>query len=230
MHKSTILLLVILMTASISCHSQMEWDALIAEHEDLKARFEEMKAADEARIAELEKQLEELEQSKLLAQKRMAMFQGLLEQFSGLIQAGKLSVAIKDGKMVLEMPGDILFPSGSAVLSPEGKTVLAEVASVLRNIPGREFMISGHTDSDPITGGPYDDNWELSTERALGVVRFLEDKGVPPSNLSAAGYSKYKPEASNDSDPGKAQNRRVEIVIMPNLSELPDMSELEKLL
>ncbi len=230
MNKTLVLLGMTLLLATTGCVSKMDWEGLLAEHEDLKTRFEDLKAADEARIAELESQLQELEKTRQLAQKRLEMFQGLLEQFSSLIKAGKLSIAIKDGKMVLEMPGDILFPSGSAVLSAEGKTVLAEVASALRNIPEREFMISGHTDSDPITGGPYDDNWELSTERALGVVRFLEEKGVSPSNLAAAGFSKYQPEASNDSDPGKAQNRRVEIVIMPNLSELPDMSELEKLL
>jgi chemotaxis protein MotB len=230
MNKTFLILGTYILLASGGCVSKMDWEALLSEHEDLKTSFAQLKAADEARIAELEGQLEELEKSRLLAQERLAMFQGLLEQFSSLIKAGKLSIAIKDGKMVLEMPGDILFPSGSAVLSSAGKSVLGEVAAVLRKIPKREFMISGHTDSDPITGGPYSDNWELSTQRALGVVRFLEEKGVSPSTLAAAGYSKYKPEASNDSDPGKAQNRRVEIVIMPNLSELPDMSELQKLL
>jgi chemotaxis protein MotB len=219
-----------LVLLATGCVPRAEYDALNAKYADLSGKYEQLKAADEARIAELESQLQELAEARKLAQQRLAMFQDLLEQFGELIESGKLSVKIKDGKMMLEMPGDVLFPSGSAMLSSEGKKVLTEVAKVLANISEREFMVAGHTDTDPITGGPYDDNWELSTQRALGVVRFLEEKGVAPSSLSAAGFSKFQPETGNSSEEGKAQNRRVEIIIMPNLSELPDMSELEKLL
>jgi chemotaxis protein MotB len=234
--------------------SKAEWEAKLAEVEDLRAQVAElsrMREANEARLAELEQEnnqlkdaisklqgekfdleklVAKLEEAELQAKKRLETFEKMLEQFKALIDAGKLKVKIKNGKMMLELPSAVLFASGSAKLSKEGRETLAEIAAVLATIPDREFQVAGHTDDVPIKGGKFKNNWMLSAGRAVSVVTFMQEQGVNPINLSAAGYSEYQPEASNETQEGKAQNRRIEIVLMPNLSELPNMSALEDML
>jgi len=235
-----------------SCgYSQEEWDQKLAEIADLKAQLQDLKDNYEDMIDELQGEndemkgkLDELTAAKISledlvkqlnkqseqAKKRLEMFQNMLAKFKSLIEAGKLKVKIRDGKMVLELPSAVLFPSGSAMLSEEGQATLAEVAPVLSSIPDREFQIVGHTDTVPIKTKKFPSNWELSTARAVSVVKFLQDQGVSPEQISAGGYSEYKPVADNESEEGKAENRRIEIVVMPNLEELPDLGDLENLL
>jgi chemotaxis protein MotB len=179
-------------------------------------------------LSEKQKMIDEMKKKEAAAKSRLETLKGMLEKFKSMIEAGKLKVKVKNGKMILELPSAILFPSGVAVLSDEGTAVLAQVADVLKGIKGREFQVAGHTDNVPIKSKKFKSNWELSTERAVSVVSFLQDKGVNAKNLSAAGYSEYQPTASNDKEDGKAQNRRIEITLMPNLDELPDLSDLEK--
>lgn len=181
-----------------------------------------------AKLKDKEKILKDLKKKQELARKRLAVFKRMLKKFKALIAGGKLKIKIKNGKLVLQLPSAILFDSGKAVLSDDGKETLQEVAAVLAKIKNREFQIVGHTDNVPMKSGRYPSNWELSTSRAVAVVKFLEKNKVSPKSLSAAGYSQYQPETSNDTAAGKAQNRRIEIVLMPNLDELPDLSALEK--
>ena len=158
---------------------------------------------------------------------RMAKYRQVIEKFKSLISSGKLKIRIVNGQLVVELASSILFESGRAVLSEEGEAALAELASILATIKGRSFQVAGHTDNVPMKSKKFPSNWELSTERAVQVVRFLQDTGVNPDYLSAAGYAEYQPAASNDTKEGKANNRRIEIVLMPNLDELPDLSDLE---
>jgi chemotaxis protein MotB len=162
------------------------------------------------------------------AKRRLETLKKMLAKFKNLIAGGKLNVRIRRGKLTLELPSAILFPSGSAVLSKDGKETLAEVAAVLATIKKREFQVAGHTDNVPITNSNFASNWELSTARAVSVVKYMQEKGVSPENLSASGYSEYQPTASNKTADGKQLNRRIEIILMPNLDELPDLSALEK--
>jgi chemotaxis protein MotB len=158
---------------------------------------------------------------------RMAKYRQVIEKFKSLVSSGKLKIRIVRGRMVVEMASEILFPSGKSKLHEEGQAALAELAGVLMTISDREFQVAGHTDNVPINTGKFKSNWELSAARAVTVVKFLQDAGVDAKNLSAAGYSEFQPAASNDTESGKAKNRRIEIVLMPNLDELPDMSEIE---
>jgi chemotaxis protein MotB len=158
---------------------------------------------------------------------RMAKYRQVIEKFKALVSSGKLKIRIVRGRMVVEMASEILFPSGKASLLEEGQSALAALASILMTISDREFQVAGHTDNVPINTGKFKSNWELSTARAVTVVKFLQEAGVDAKHLSAAGYSEFQPAASNDSDNGKAKNRRIEIVLMPNLDELPDLSEIE---
>jgi chemotaxis protein MotB len=158
---------------------------------------------------------------------RLAMFRATLEKFRAMIQSGRLRVRIDRGRMVVEMSSNVLFSSGSAELSEMGRTTLSELAAVLMQIGDRSFQVAGYTDDVPIGSGRFSDNWELSTERALSVVRFFQSVGVSPTVLAAVGYGEYQPVGDNATDSGREQNRRIEIVLMPNLDELPDLSALE---
>ncbi len=171
---------------------------------------------------------EELARRERQQQERLAAFRTMLCRFRAMIESNQLRVRIVRGRMVIELPSNILFRSGSATLSDEGEGALNQVANVLREIPNRAFQVAGHTDNEPIRRSRFTSNWHLSSARALAVVDYLqEDGGVDGSHLSAAGYGQWAPVASNDTEEGRTENRRIEIVLMPNLDELPDLSSLE---
>ncbi len=182
----------------------------------------------QAALEEQERLIAEMKKKQAQAQARLDTLKGMLAKFKSLIAGGKLNVRIRDGKLMLELPSAVLFESGKSEVSEDGLATLAEVAAVLSQIPGREFQVAGHTDDVPITSGRFEDNWALSTARSVAVVRELQKRGVKPVGLSASGYSEFRPAVPNTSKQNRAQNRRIEIVLMPNLDELPDLSELER--
>jgi chemotaxis protein MotB len=147
-----------------------------------------------------------------------------------MVQSGKLKIKIVNNKMVVELASAILFPSGKARLSKEGKEALAQVAGVLAEITDRSFQVAGHTDNVPIRNNRFKSNWSLSSARAVAVVKHLIKNGVASKNLSGAGYADTQPAGTNETTEGRAQNRRIEIVLQPNLDELPDLSALENMI
>jgi chemotaxis protein MotB len=186
---------------------------------------------DRARLAEsaaeLKAALADARKRKVEAEKRVAEFRDLLAKFKSLIDAGKLEVKIVDGRMVLALPTDVLFASGSASLSEEGKAAIAEVAGVLATIKGRRFQVEGHTDNVPIRSRKYPSNWELAADRAVTVARTMTEAGMPGGALSAASYGEFRPTEKNDTAEGREANRRIEIVLVPDLSSLPGFDELK---
>lgn len=198
---------------------------------ELTARLQQMGiSVEDSRksVKDLNQQVEELRAKERQAQARLQTFRDMLGKFKKMIAAGELRVRIQRGRMVVEMAENILFDSGRADLKQQGQTALVKVASVLASITDRDFQITGHTDNVPIKSARFPSNWELSTTRALTVARFLAQNGVAETRLSAAGYADTQPVTSNDTPEGRAQNRRIEIVLMPNLEELPDLSPLEQ--
>ncbi len=175
---------------------QAQVDALAAS----KASLETTKAALEKKSTELEKKSSEYEK--------------MASALRGEIESGRIELTELRGKMTVKMKDKILFSSGSATIGKDGKAALASVAQVLRGVDGKVFRVEGHTDNVPLGRGQYT-NWELSSARALAVVRFLQDQGVDPARLAAAGYGEYKPIAPNDTPEGRSQNRRIEIVLAP---------------
>lgn len=171
-------------------------------------------------------QLEELRRQKAAAEARVAVFRNLVKKFQAMITSNELKVLPRNGRLIIALPNDILFDSGSTTLKPAGQKALEKVAQVLASIDDRNFLIAGHTDNIPIKTGRFQSNWELSTERAVNVVQFLIKKGMKANVLSAAGYSEFDPVAGNDTDKNRAQNRRIEIVLQPNISELPSLDDL----
>ncbi len=192
--------------------------AITRDKSKLQGSIEEMTAA----LADLEKRRAE-------AEARVQEFRSLLSRFRALIDAGKLTVRIVDGRMVVVLATDILFGSGSASLSKDGKAAITEVTTVLASIPRRVLQVEGHTDSVPIATAQFPSNWELAAARAITVSKMMIEAGLHPDRVSAASYADRRPVAPNDSSEGKAQNRRIEITIVPDLSTLPGFEELKKL-
>jgi chemotaxis protein MotB len=173
---------------------------------DLKARQEQLNAA----LAEQGTSLREIREK-------------IISGLSALADSG-ISTEFKSGMLYVTLPESMLFPVGSATLNKQSKQALSPLASVLNNYPKVQIYVVGHTDTAKIHTARFADNWTLSTERANSVVRALRDSyGVDPTRLLAGGRSKYNPVASNDTKEGRAQNRRIQIILNPDLSKLWDM-------
>lgn len=182
----------------------------------------------ESSVGEMQLALAELSKRKAEADARITEYRELLARFQSLIDAGKLRVKIVEGRMVVELASDVLFAPGSATLSKEGKAAIVEVAGLLASIQDRKFQVEGHTDNVPIATAMYPSNWELGAARALTVLKTMADAGMPPTRISAATFGDSKPAQPNDTPEGKAANRRIEIVVVPDLSSLPGFDELNR--
>jgi chemotaxis protein MotB len=206
-----------------------ELNARIAELEKTKKTSDELSSKLAAREAELAKQTKDLqekeeklksslERTRLLESRIEALrkvYADLREKLKGLIQTGKLRIEMIDGMLVLQMPEKILFPTGSSTLKRDGTQTIQGVADILKSMSYR-WQVSGHTDS---TGSDWG-NWQLSTRRALAVLRVLLKAGMAPTQISISGFGQHQPSASNDTPENRALNRRTEIVLIPNLSEI----------
>jgi chemotaxis protein MotB len=169
-------------------------------------------------------ELAELRRQKEAAEKRIAAYKALQDKFHALVDTGKLQVVFRNGQMTLKLPSGILFPSGSADLSKGGQAAITDVTNVLKEFQDRRFLVAGHTDNQPIRTAAFPNNWYLSTARANSVVQFMIKAGFPAKNLAAAGYAEFDPVAANDTDQTREQNRRIEIILVPNLEELPSLT------
>ena len=194
-----------------------EYDSTSRTKEDELTRIKGEKEATQAELDELRRQRDAQEQ-------RLAAYKQLQQKFRALVDSGRLEIGFRNGQMVVKLPSGILFPSGSDQLSPAGQSALAEVIKVLLEFKDRRFLVAGHTDNVPIKTRAFRNNWVLSTARAVAVVEFMVAQGMPPVNVAAAGYGEQDPVASNDSDPNRELNRRIEIILVPNLSELPQLT------
>jgi chemotaxis protein MotB len=174
--------------------------------EDLKARQAMLNAA----LAEQGTSLKEIREK-------------IIAGLSALADSG-IDVSFKNGFLYVSLPESLLFPSGSATLNKQSKDALSPLASVLNNYPRVQIYVVGHTDTLKIHNARFFDNWSLSTERANSIVRVMRDSyGVDPARLLSGGRSKYNPVASNDTKEGRAMNRRIQIILNPDLSKLWDM-------
>lgn len=171
--------------------------------------------AREARVKELED---------LIAQKDAAVRE-LKERIANALLGFKdkgLTVEQRNGKIYVSLEAQLLFPSGSTVVNAEGKKALLDLAAVIKDEKDITIIVEGHTDTDPFNGsGAIKDNWDLSVMRATSVVRILTEQGkMDETILSAAGRGEYVPVAPNNTSEGKAKNRRIEIILTPNLDKL----------
>jgi chemotaxis protein MotB len=177
--------------------------------------------------AELNAELEELKKQKAAADARAALFNEFVAKFKKMIDAGRVRIGVRHGRIVLSLRNDVLFDEGKTDLKPEGSQALSDIAQTLKTVSARLFQVSGHTDNLPIKNKAFASNWELSTARAVVVVKFLAAHGVSSSALSAAGYGEFDPIASNGDANNRAKNRRIEISLVPNIEELISIPELK---
>ncbi len=189
---------------------QKKYDYLNVEHENLKGRFESLQSErgqlaqrisqDQETIQELQKQIQERKQSPA--------------EVTGFGEGYDVAFDPAAGTITVTLQNEILFDSGKATLKKATSTQLDHILSVLSSkYASRQIDVVGHTDTDPIKKSPWKDNWELSAERALTVVRYLVERGIPDAQIQASGCGAARPVASNANAAGKAKNRRVEIVV-----------------
>jgi chemotaxis protein MotB len=178
-------------------------------NEELQQRVDTLQAEAEALEREREEEMKEMKST----------YEDLLEGMKSEIDKGKITITQLKGKLKVNMLDEILFDSGRTTIKSEGVEVLERVGEILLNVKDRAINVEGHTDNVPI--GPelarrYPTNWELSAARATNVARYLQETiGIDPTVLSATGYGEYHPVASNDTEEGRARNRRIEIVLVP---------------
>ncbi len=193
------------------------------EKQQLTKSMEELQAA----LDEYKKRAEQLERIK-------ARYEELQKKLAKLVDLG-LKVEIRHNRMVIRLPGDVLFASGSDKLAAAGEKVVLAVADVIRKDPTlkiRYFQVAGHTDNKPLSGGKFGDNWGLSAMRARAVLLTLvtaeKDKGggLDATRLHAAGYGSTDPVTTDSSPAGLKQNRRVELVLMPDVEEMLDLKQM----
>jgi chemotaxis protein MotB len=187
---------------------------------ELSASYQENMSNSNMTIADQANRLKSMEG---LIQKQKDVMNNLKKTVADALvnfKPDELSVTMKDGKLYVSLQEKLLFKSGSAVVDPEGKQALEKLAVVLINTPHITIDIEGHTDTVPITG-KYEDNWALSVARSTAIARVLiKDYGVDPHVMIASGRSQYFPVADNATPDGRAKNRRTEIILSPDLSEL----------
>jgi len=170
-------------------------ERLLKEIETLEA----LKAEQEEALKQLETQTDQLEQ-----------------ELKDEIEKGEIRLKRYKTKTIINIDNSILFDSGRATLKKPVKTSLAKIADALINFPENNLQVEGHTDDVPIKTAKYPSNWELSSARALAVLRFFSDNTeIDPRKLSAVGYGEYQPLVPNDTPENRKLNRRVDIVILP---------------
>ena len=164
----------------------------------------------------------------LLAQQKQqseALKNKMIEALKGF-NSNDLSVNQKNGKVYVSLSENLLFPSGSAVVNPNGINALSKLAAVLNLNSDVSVDIEGHTDSIPIRG-KFKDNWDLSTARANAIVRVLVNNyKVDPVRVVASGHSYYDPVDTNATPEGRAKNRRTDIILSPKLDEMYKLLEM----
>lgn len=172
---------------------------------------------------DLQRQKQRLEELQNLLNQQKAASEELKNKMADALKgfnSNDLSVYEKDGKVYVSLSEKLLFPSGSAVVNPQGVDALSKLAAVLNLDSTVAVDIEGHTDSIPIRGR-YQDNWDLSTARANSIVRILVNTyKVDPKRVISSGHSYYEPVASNSTPEGRAKNRRTDIILSPKLDEM----------
>ncbi|MEM9462810.1 MAG: OmpA family protein [Myxococcota bacterium] len=192
---------------------------------DVASRDEKI-AALEQKIGGMSAELDELRDEQNRRKAELQTYKDLFARLKKLIDAGTIKVSFRKGRMIVELASAVLFDSGKTILKDGGKIALEDLVAAFQSVADRDLLIAGHTDNIPIKTRRFRSNWDLSTARAVVVVNYMVEKGFPSQHLGAAGYGDQDPVASNDTDEGRALNRRIEIILMPNLGELAGLEEL----
>lgn len=223
---------------------QDELDSVKAKAAELEAQLQNLGFQLSAEGQERQKLLDALDEYKQRAaalERIKERFENLRKKLNALTELG-LTIEIRKNRMVISLPGDVLFASGKDSLEKKGRDILGQVATVIREdkeLAQRTYQVAGHTDDQKLTSAAvikdFKDNWGLSLMRARSVLLYLiaptDDAKDPGGGLnrelwSASGYGDTDPVASNAGKFGRQQNRRVELIMMPNVEEMLDLKSL----
>ncbi len=200
----------------------------VAATQDDVTKLEAKKQALQKELSASQAQLATLREIEAETTRRNEIYAQFVNRLKTMIDGGQLTVSIEQGRIVINLPNNVLFKSGSANLNPESTEAITPIAAAMSQFSDRRFQIEGHTDNNPINTARFPSNWELSTARALAVVHLLTELGVTPENISAAGFGEFHPRSSNETAEGRELNRRIEIIMLPNLdilsNELPNIT------
>jgi len=159
----------------------------------------------------------EIDESALREKEIFRQFSGLKTMLLDVNKRGNLKFEEQEEGLSILIRDDLLFNSGRAEINPSGMSVLRVISSRFEKFEGK-IIVEGHTDNVPVNTERFPSNWELSTGRAVSIVKYLiEEVGVSPVVLSAAGYGDTKPRASNDTPDNRSKNRRIEIILKPQI-------------
>ena len=162
--------------------------------------------------------------------KRDSVTLALVQSFKsslGTLSDDDIEINVEKGVVYVSISDKLLFNSGSFTVTTRAKKVLEKIAKVISDKPDLEFMVEGHTDNVPYSKGVLLDNWDLSVKRSTAIVRALQELGVKPEQLIAAGRGDHLPLVANDSPTNKAINRRTKIYILPKIDQFYEMIETE---
>lgn len=258
MNRSLFAASTLLALTALGCgHSEEEWKRQLGKYDQLQtscnakeADLQKQLDDEKQKVADLEKQLKASgaevskmsstleDREKALAEYKArakqleaikARFELLKKKLDELTKLG-LAVNIRRNRMVISLPGDVLFDTGKDTLAKEGEEILKKVAAVIKNdrsLADRDYQVAGHTDNQPLAGGAFKDNWGLSLMRARSVLLFLVNKGaMPTKHWSAAGFADTDPIANNAAKEGQQKNRRCDLIVVPDVDEMIDLTKL----
>ncbi|MCJ8164110.1 OmpA family protein [Pontibacter sp. E15-1] len=223
--KASLFSLLLCSTLLASCVSSKKYDDLKASKEALEREQE----ASKQKVDELSASLKDREQKLAEMERAMNEQQKVLDNLKNEVNAalqgfnqGDLSVNVKDGKVYVSMSDKLLFATGSTKVNAGGKKAIDQLANVLKKNQSVGVMVEGHTDDVSITGGMkyMTDNWDLSVLRATEITRMMTEKGLSPDRITPAGRSYYMPVDTGRSAEAKSKNRRTEIILTPDFSEI----------
>src|SRR5580658_10622149 len=233
-------------------YSESEWQAQLDKYNHLKSEDDAKIAEAQAKVDELTRQLKDMgvqvSSTKAdLAERQKALdeykarahqlelikerFEKLKSKLDELTKLG-LAVNVRHNRMVISLPGDVLFDSGRETLKKDGQAILLKVAAVIKadaQLRARDYQVAGHTDDKPFAHATFKDNWGLSLMRAREVLVFLVDaKGgqLPTQHWSAAGFAETDPIGSNTTEEGRKKNRRCELIVLPSVEEMLDLKAI----
>jgi chemotaxis protein MotB len=209
--------------------AEKERDDLMSTREELLAQVNTLEQQKTAVTNRLEGQIASLSKEKQQELDHLrSTYDTLVTDLKSEIEQGQVTITKMADRLSVSMVDKILFSSGEADITAQGLKVLERVGNVLKNTTNKIIRVEGHTDNVPVSSRlaeKFLTNWELSTARATNVVRFLQDKiGVDPARLEAVGLSEFHPVATNKTLAGRGLNRRIEIALLPDLSEVPKPS------
>ncbi len=202
---------------------------LAAEKEALGNDLKSSTSESQQRVGELRQKVSDLESenTRLKQEKAELMkakeekvkevsstYEQLMEKMKSEISQGQVTISELKGKLTVNMEAAILFDSAKADVKQDGLAILLKLVPTLQGVSDKAIRIEGHTDNVPIKSAQFPSNWELSAARAINVMKYLQQQGIDPANLSAAAFAEYKPVADNSTKEGKAKNRRIEITLV----------------